>query len=537
MSRDPSQPSYERQEVVDAKPTLELLADLLRGPQHMWNVSAKYIRKWKDETQGVYDIRRKCEPLFGGFSRTLSAATGMLFGVEPHVEWAESAALRPLWDNIDNQGNKGQVLMHRSGYAALRDGLAVLLTDYTKAPEGVVVTAANEAQYNLRPFVVLYERPDVLNWEIGLAGGRRQLLQVTLRERIAVKTMTFGSTEAVRYRELRLEANPETGEPMAVWRLWTKADTASQSGEYVVTDAGLYRNRLGEVAQRLPIAVAVTGVSREPFQVDPPLANVAYSNLAHWRYASSLTFGREVCGFEQLVVTGSIMADPMAPPGKAAIKIGPLVAINVEAGGSVAWIGPSGAGLGQLEKGAREKLEQMDAQGFGFLVPNKAVATTATEERLDSFTQLASLTSAGQAIADAWNVALEWLAWYEGIPAQGAPLVSLETGFDSSSMDAQTMLAYVQLVNAGFPKRQALEALQAGGRITAEADLDELEQVWEGEILAKAQAAKDASSAAGGPPGRRRILSIARGATGRAAEMVDEVDDENDDPLDEGAAS
>ncbi len=56
-------------------------------------------------------------------------------------------------------------------------------------------------------------------------------------------------------------------------------------------------------------------------------------------------------------------------------------------------------------------------------------------------------------------------------------------------MTAPVMTAFATLVNAGFPPRLVLEALQQGGRIRPDEDLDKLEMEW-----MATQAAKEADA-------------------------------------------
>ena len=535
-------PSYVRPELKAVMPTLTLCDDLLAGPERMWERAPAYIKKWPDESAKVYELRRTCEPVFGGLARTISAGVGMLFAKPLRVEYEDNAPLfEPLVENIDNAGTKLAVFAARFAEAALRDGVAILVADFPPPPTDakgapIRITAANEAQFNLRPFLAMYTRARANNWVVEVVDNKTQLVAMTLTETATVRSGLYGIKSVTRYRELALSYTTE-GVRVAAWRL-TEIHTKDGAPVVVTVGAGTFRDRTGTPATALPIAIAYTGRVHAPMVADVPLQSVAYANLGHWRSASNLTFNREVCGFEQLVVTGRLVDDTSGPkpiPGK--IKIGPMQAVQVQEGGTVQWIGPSGKGLEQLEKGCAEKMVQMDQQGLGFLIPAKSVTQTATEARLDSHAQLASLTTAGIAIADALNEALVWVAWYEGVPKAQAPSIELQTNFDAQQMDAQTMGAYVALVNAKFPKRAVLEALQAGGRLPEEADLDELEIAWEAELQAQAdQAAVDAALVTpptGAPavppaeapptPKKPRRFAITRGADGRPAALTEEI--------------
>ena len=72
--------------------------------------------------------------------------------------------------------------------------------------------------------------------------------------------------------------------------------------------------------------------------------------------------------------------------------------------------------------------------------------------------------------------ALYFHARYLGLDEGGSCIINRD--FEALLMDAPVMSAYAQLVNAGFPSRPVLEALQQGGRIPEDADLDELELKW-----------------------------------------------------------
>src|SRR3990167_11090382 len=115
-TNDPSLPSYVRPEVMALKPDLDMMADLIAGTRRIWDRArvAKYLRKWKDEAQEVYDIRRECESVFEGLSRTLSACVGMLFAKPPAVVWnASETAMQEHWQNLDGMGTAGPVLAKR----------------------------------------------------------------------------------------------------------------------------------------------------------------------------------------------------------------------------------------------------------------------------------------------------------------------------------------------------------------------------------------------------------------------------------------
>jgi hypothetical protein len=490
MSSDAALPNYRRPEVEAAKDDLTLVADLLAGTRRMHERATEYIRKWDAEQPAVYKIRRECETTFEGLGRTLSAATGMLFAKAPSVEWNESeTAIAPHWDNLDAAGTKGTVLVKRFSEAAIRDGLGGILVDHPSAPEGTVVTAANEQALGLRPTWALYDRAQVINWRTAVINNRRTLTLVVLHECAEVEDGAFGIASVHRYRVLRLVLTP-TGY-QATWTLYeqTEEQVRSLADSFTIKGSGVFKNRSGAVADFLPFSVAYTGRTVAPMTATIPLLGVAWANLAHWQASTDLRFYRMLCAFPQPTVTGTLAPDPVTG-NPTSLKVGPMVAVHLsEADAKFQWTELTGSSMDQLEKGIDEKLRQMSKLGMAFLQTDTRAAETAEAKRLDATAENSTLATAAQGIEDAVNAALEFHAWYLGIEKKSAPVLTINRDFESTVMDAPTMLAYVAAFrDAGLPIRILLEAWQAGGRIAQDADLDELEGEMEAQAAAKEEA-------------------------------------------------
>lgn len=490
LSKDKSKPRYVRPELQAYLSTLQLMDRLCAGPKTMWQHSHEYIRKWPDEDPEVYNVRRNGEAVFIGTKRTVNAAVGMLWGKEPLTVWNESEnTLKPLADNIDGTGTKLAVFGKQFSDRAIKHGIAAILVDHASAPKDadgkrVTITAANEAQYNLRPLWKMYARHDILSWKETTINSVKTVTQVVLFESRTTDGGEYGVAEENLFRVLRLRQ--VNGGLIATWDLLKETEQANGSVTYDNIGNGTFRNRLGVAANFLPLSVAYTGTKTANFVADVPLEGVGYANLGHWEYATDLKFNRRVAAFEQMVISGELQRDESLPPTqKPSVKIGPLVAIHLTQGGSVTWSGPSGTGLAQLENGQREKMEQMNQLGFGFLLPTVVVQKTATETAINSYAQMSTLSTAGIGIADAINLSWEHTGWYYGITKEQCPVMTINTNYVDGKMTADIIGAYVALVTAGFPKMLVLQMLQDGGRIPEDAKLDEVLLEWESELTAQ----------------------------------------------------
>lgn len=495
--KDPKQPNYARPEYIETLPDLELIEHEMGGTRTMHANSTTYIRKWTAEKPGNYKIRRLCETFFEGFGRTLSAAVGMMFAKSPSVEWNKSEELMsPHWDNIDGGGVNGPVAVKRFGEAALRDGLAIWLVDHPAAPE-VQPTADNPTAevtgkmveaLNLRPMWSMYRRIQAINWLVEVVDNRRELTQLTLVEGAAVRDDgNYGIKQVTRYRDLRLTTNAD-GVRVASWTLRELVEGIGiNSGTFKDIGSGVFRNKNGDAATSLPIAIAYTGRTEGPMECAIPLLGVAWANLSHWQLSTSLRFNTEVAGLAQPTVIGDLAKDPIT--GKPMqLDIGPLVSVHVAEGGDFKWSEPAGTGLERLSLLVLEKLRQIAALGVSFLTTDTRAAETAEAKRLDAAAENATLATAAVGIEDAVNLALEIHAWYLGIEKKDAPVITISRDYEDTTISAEIMTAYIKAISeAGLPIRLMLEAWQQGGRIAPGVDLDALEA----EMTANAIAIED----------------------------------------------
>jgi hypothetical protein len=509
ITDNPALPSYTRPEALAVAPDLQLMADLLAGSRRMWQQSAigtggvPYIFKWDKENPKTYDIRRRCETVFEGTGRTLSASVGMLFAKPPKVTWNQSeTAMTEIWANLDGAGTAGPVLVKRFTEAALRDGLGAILVDHPKPPAPQttplgVVTSDIAKKLGLQPRWALYARKQIINWRTAVVNNQNTLTMIVFAESADVNDGEFGTKTVQRFRVIRLVLAPEGNQ--ATWRLYElKDETGDKIESFQIVGEGSFTNKAGAIADFLPVSIAYAGRTDAPMTATIPLLGVAFANLSHWQQSTDLRFYRMVAAYPQPLVKGQLMPD--AKGVQQTLGLGPLVAVNVKADGDYLWREIEGKSMVQLESGITEKLQQMAALGLAFLHSETRHAETAAAKRIDSVAQNSTLATAGQGDEDGVNMALEHTAWYLGIEKAGAPVLTINRDFELATLDAQTLTAYVALVGAGYPKRLVLQVMQVAGMIGPDEKLEDVEIEWEDGLmaaqLAKEQAAKDALAVA-----------------------------------------
>jgi hypothetical protein len=142
-------------------------------------------------------------------------------------------------------------------------------------------------------------------------------------------------------------------------------------------------------------------------------------------------------------------------------------------------------------------MRQISKLGVSFLATDTRAAETAEAKRLDATAENSTLATAAQGIEDAVNMALEHHAWFLGIEKSGAPTITLSRDYESTGMPSDMLIAYVRAIaDAGLPPRLLLDAMQRGGLIGADEDIDALEL----EMMASAAAKEE----------QRRVEAVAR---------------------------
>ena len=510
-----AKPSTPRSEYVAALPLVSLIRDLLGGTPKMHEQCATYIPKWKAEKQENYLKRARSAKVYGGLARSLSASVGMLFAKEPEPSDNWPAAMLEHWWNIDGKGAKGPVFAKRRAEDAIADGFGGILVDFPSVPEGVVVTAANEAALNLRPRWAAYQRLDILSWQTAVVNNVETPVQIVLRESHTRTTGEFATETVPAYRILTLrEQNtaPKGAAPVIAWvASWRLViETKAASGEVTGIEElgkGVFRDRTGAPFDVIPLAVGYGGRTDAPFTAHPPLTDLAWCNLQHWQIATEKRYNERLCAYPQPVKKGDLAPTGLnSQDGRPIIskfELGPGVVVNLKADADFFWRELTGASLDKLRDAKQDERDEMGELGASFLSKKTRGVETAEAKRIDSVAENATLATAGQGVEDWLNQALEFHARYLGIPKAEAPTLTLNTDFEMALMDAATMTAWATLGTAySLPVRMVLEALRDGGRLTA---TDEELDALEADIMAneaaveaqKAQAQEDALALAG----------------------------------------
>lgn len=471
----PGQPSQDEQNLPSTmspirkaqEPALTMVRDLEGGAERVRDKGRTYLPQNPGEDGENYANRLNRSVFFNAFGETVEGLTGLVFYKDPVLSGDVPDETKAHWENIDLAGTHGDVFAAELFQDAFTAGHAAILVDFPKTDDEEPLTMADEQTRGIRPYWLPIRKDDILSWRTTVEDGRTILTQVVLRERQYVPEGAFGEEEQTRYRVLFRRVTKGTNGSIGVevgWRLLeiTEAKTLIKHGE------GVYANQT-----EIPLAEVITSGQRGIFDSQPPLLDLAYLNIAHYQQRSDYGHSMHMTCVPVLYMFGIETKDEDGN----AIVVGPNSAVmstNPEA--EVGYASHDGKALGQCRLALEDLKSEMGTLGIAMLAPQKRVAETAEAKRLDKATSDSKLGKAARGLQDAIERALQFHANY--LLKEDGGSIEINRDFEGLLLDAPVMMAYAKLIKAGFPPRVVLEALQKGGRIPADADLDELEMEW-----------------------------------------------------------
>ena len=251
-------------------------------------------------------------------------------------------------DNIDQMGNDLWTFFHEADQYCLRDGWCGIMVEFP--PEDPNINSnADLLASDRRPYLVLIDRRDVINWRTSKVNGKPVLTQVTIRENRIESDGDFGEKQVTCYRVLR-------------------------PGEYAVYQ--IIESVVGE-AQLLLVEQGVTSLDTIPlvyysvtesqlFAAKAPFLNLAKLNVEHYRQRSELNEVRRKCNLPVPVRKGYIQTPDQlktAPP----LVIGPNSVLDIPKDGDFFFAEPSGVAIADSRQAILDLEAAMDRMTLNFL--------------------------------------------------------------------------------------------------------------------------------------------------------------------------
>lgn len=452
----PSKPS----KAVEAQAeSLALVRDLWGGTGSIRAKTTDYLPKAFGEDGQDYAARLKRSAFFNAFRRTVEGLAGLAFRKDPVLNDDVPPQIAQHWENIDNAGTHGDVFLHAQFVDAEAAGHNAILVEFPRT-DGVQ-NAAQEITGEVRPYWVPVLKDNIVSWRTTMENGRLVLTQLVLKECDTVAAGRFAEAKRERYRVFIRDELGVRFELLSV----------SSDRKVILEDEGSYPTQ-----DEIPVAEIVTSGHRSMFESEPPLLDLAWLNVAHYQMWSDYNWSIHKTCVPFIFGAGIEEAyDQNGQPVELALGAN-TAAITKNPGATMRYVSHDGSSLGSVKSALDDLKSDMGTLGLAMLAPQKRAAETVEAKRMDKATSDSALSVSVRGLQDGVERAMYFHARYLGLESGGS--VTLNRDFEGLLMDAPVMTAFATLVNAGFPARPVLEALQQGGRIGEDADLDLLEMEW-----------------------------------------------------------
>lgn len=470
---DPDLPSYRNPEYVDAIDKLIFVKDMFEGRSRWISPLGRIL---DPEKANCYLPIEPKEPENDYLTRLLRSNFERFFGesVETFAGYLSSFVTEDLapsiedaLDDVDFKGNNLEVFLKQADELAVRDERCYILVEHPRRPENIN-NLAEERSLNLRPYLVLIEAMQIVNWKTNPYG---EILQVTIEQSVETDNGTFGSKTVTHYRVLR----------PGQWQV-----IAEEDGKYFLVDEGV--TSLDFVPL---VPYSVSPKTKDPFKGDPPLYSLAEMNLTHYRKRSDLDWIVHKANQPMLNIKELEMyRDGVAPnEEQPSVIIGPNTCLwNVDA----RYVEPAGTAIASSQTDLKELELRMEYRTLQFLSGSVASNRTATEMSLISSPVQANLASMARAKESSVERIFRYWQQYESASILPSRIV-VDEKILQESMPSDRAQFLLSVRSAGEMSRKTfLSELRRGKILTKDFDVDaEVELLTEEEEANKPAIPRD----------------------------------------------
>lgn len=307
---------------------------------------------------------------------------------------------------------------------------------------GILVDMSTELATSPRPYWVLYQAEDIVNWKFRNLGGDKELSLVVLKEVIEEQDDDdeFEIEPCIQYRVLRL-----SDDGIYTQQIYKEAEDSSETIPGVSTNK-VYIGQEVTVPKRRGIPLNFIPFCLPHRVSPPPLLDLVSVNLSHYRGSADLKHGLHFTALPTPWVSG--VTDTNKP-----LSIGAGVAWALEKDGKAGMLEFTGQGLGAIREDLKEMQAMMATLGARLLEEPPRYAETATGVSMRHGSDYASLRMIAQIVEAQVSYALKIHTWW---------LSTTDLVMDIPASIELNKVFYDQSITAD-ELRALLMALQDGG--------------------------------------------------------------------------
>jgi len=396
-----------------------VIRTLFEGREAVINAGSEYTPSLPGADREDNEAYLQRGSLFNALARTLEGLTGAVFQKAPTIEFP--ASQKKWLKDITLTG----VPMESFSLDALQDVMLV-------GRGGILIEMPYEESTATRPYLCSWEAESIINWRTTRIAGDEVVTRVVLYE-----TVTEPNTEDVfvdslieQYRVLELELDIDTNSRVYTQQVWRKP---TDEKEFVAFGPKLIPTRRKEPLAFIPF-VFLGPMHLTPRVAKPPLLDLAYLNLGHWRNSCDLEHGLHLVALPTPWVAGMSGASSTDDEDES-IGIGPSRVWELDVQGSAGMLEFKGAGLASIVTAMSEKKSEMAIAGSRVLESQPSTAETALAVGMRHAGEHATLRTITQTAEQALTRSLQIMVWWAGTELLPSEVKGVSIGLNKNFLN------------------------------------------------------------------------------------------------------
>lgn len=407
--------------------------DAVEGEDSVKAKGKTYLPELSGQTPEEYSAYKRRASFFNAGGRTVKALIGAVMRKPPDKTLPK--AIEDMLPSLGPCGEDFDEITKTAIEDTLTTGRFALFVDADQAPEGNAK--------NLSPYITMFSAECVVNWRTEMITGEEKLTLVVLKEEYDEPTDDpFVVKCEVQYRELRLAASP-SGARIYVVQLWRKNQAAAaKKDEYIPFGPEIVPTAWGgKPFDFIPFTfIGSRGVSSKVEK--PPVLDLVNVNLSHYLNSADLEHGRHFTALPTAWAAGFALKSGSLDIGSARAWI------TDEPSAKCGFLEFTGAGLGHLSEGMKDKEKQMAVLG-GRLLEEKGEAESGVAITMRQSGERSVLADISIAVSLGLSRALQYLAKWMNLPEADIS-VRLNTDFDTANITPEMLTALMANVQGGL---------------------------------------------------------------------------------------
>lgn len=435
----------------------ELIRDCIEGEDAIKNAGVKYlpmaICRTKFETEMRYNAYRKRARFVNYTEVTRNILQGLVFRKKVTAEIPEG--LKSIYNDVDRQGTAFQEFATDVFKDLLATSFGGVLADLPAVNGEISMKEAEDL--NIRTYLTYYPAEDIINWKYGVSNGKKQLIQVVLREKVEVPINDFQANEIEQYRVLELVGN------VYQQRLFTPATDGNDWNIDVIP----ITTAKGDSLDFIPF---VTLGSKEPMK--PMLLDLAKLNIGHYQKIADYENGIHYTTIPTGYVTGHRrVVDEETGEEEPIVLGGDSFLVFEEADAKVGTLCFAGEGLEHSEKAISMAEQNIRTMGRRIVTPDSTRSAEAA--MVDQEAENANLATFVNKVSLQFTKLFKMVARMENVEYEEI-WIKLCTDYNSKAFDPNGLNAIANLAEAGrWPLPYIFEVMQNGELAPADSNLEE----------------------------------------------------------------